>query len=182
MARDLRGFTLALSTQVHFVTEDCGTCGVVFALEYGHKEALRSNPGRRFYCPNGHSMWYVGKSDEQKLREAEASLQAKDDQLRAAIREGDAARRETLRIRQRIANGVCPCCTRSFANLRNHMARKHPDFGIEGDWKHETVEFRCSCRRTFETFVGLRIHQAAQRTDDWDKPTAPGYWSHLTVV
>lgn len=32
------------------------------------------------------------------------------------------------RTRNRIANGVCPCCDRSFTNLQRHMASKHPDY------------------------------------------------------
>ena len=30
-----------------------------------------------------------------------------------------------------MANGVCPCCNRSFENLRNHMHTQHPDYGQE---------------------------------------------------
>jgi hypothetical protein len=27
---------------------------------------------------------------------------------------------------------VCPCCNRSFQNLRRHMATKHPEFNAPG--------------------------------------------------
>jgi hypothetical protein len=27
-----------------------------------------------------------------------------------------------------VANGVCPCCNRTFQNLARHMAGKHPDY------------------------------------------------------
>ena len=29
---------------------------------------------------------------------------------------------------ERTGNGVCPCCKRSFTNLRRHMNTKHPNF------------------------------------------------------
>jgi hypothetical protein len=32
------------------------------------------------------------------------------------------------RIKNRIKHGVCPCCTRTFANLAAHMKNKHPDY------------------------------------------------------
>lgn len=144
---------------------DC-TCGVIFGIPRD-LERRRRQDGKGFYCPNGHSLVFSDKEDtEEKLRRAEASLRAKDDQLRAAIREGDAARQETLRIRQRIANGVCPCCTRSFADVRRHMATQHPEYAVEGDWKHEAGPFRCSCGSKFETFKGLRTHQGHQRDED----------------
>jgi hypothetical protein len=182
MADTLRGHTLTISAKARLVTETCIDCGTVFGIAEHLYDWLRKN-GHRFYCPNGHHMIFTqGKSDEQKLREANAALQAKDDQLRAAIREGDRARQETLRIRSRIANGVCPCCTRSFTNVRHHMATQHPEFAIEGDWKHNAGPFTCSCGRKLETFQGLRVHQARSRGDDWDEPDQNRYWSHLTVV
>jgi len=34
----------------------------------------------------------------------------------------------TTRIKNRVANGVCPCCKRSFTDLRRHMETKHPKY------------------------------------------------------
>lgn len=28
----------------------------------------------------------------------------------------------------RVKNGVCPCCNRSFQNLKRHMNTKHPNW------------------------------------------------------
>lgn len=39
-----------------------------------------------------------------------------------------AQRGATKRLSNRVKNGVCPCCTRSFHNLREHMKTQHPDF------------------------------------------------------
>lgn len=32
------------------------------------------------------------------------------------------------RTKNRIAKGVCPCCSRTFLDLQRHMQTKHPDF------------------------------------------------------
>lgn len=44
-----------------------------------------------------------------------------------------AARGQVTRLKRRAANGVCPCCTRTFADLKRHMANQHPDFTLESD-------------------------------------------------
>lgn len=173
---------MSVNVLVTIQDTSCGVCGIQFGLEQSFMSNRRKD-GKWFFCPNGHEIhWVPGKSDKQKLTEANAALQAKDDQLRTAIREGDQARQETLRIRQRIANGVCPCCTRSFGDLRRHMSTQHPDYAVPGDWKHEAGPFRCSCGHKFENFRGLRTHQGHMRDEDWDKPGTSSYWAHLTVV
>jgi hypothetical protein len=57
---------------------------------------------------------------EQKDREREAKEQAE--------RRLSATRGVVTRIRNRVANGVCPCCNRTFADLHRHMASQHPEF------------------------------------------------------
>ena len=51
------------------------------------------------------------------------------------IRQRDAEQRahsatkgQLTRARKRAANGVCPCCHRSFENVARHVAKQHPDF------------------------------------------------------
>jgi hypothetical protein len=39
--------------------------------------------------------------------------------------------RSVTKLKQRVANGVCPCCHRSFVNLHRHMAGQHPDYTKE---------------------------------------------------
>lgn len=34
-------------------------------------------------------------------------------------------------MKNRVANGVCPCCNRHFENLERHMKGQHPDFQPE---------------------------------------------------
>lgn len=42
------------------------------------------------------------------------------------LRQLSAARGQVTRIKNRVGNGVCPCCNRSFGNLHRHMQTKHP--------------------------------------------------------
>lgn len=162
---------------VAFVTEACCAkgCNLTFAMTREFYDRVR-NDGSTWYCPLGHSQHYTGTSDEQKLRDAEARETALRDQLEASIRDGEAQRVELARIRQRIANGVCPCCNRSFSNVRAHMQSQHPDYAAPAPER-----FKCSCGRKFDTFRGLRIHQGQNRDDDWSKPGQSRFWSHLTV-
>lgn len=92
-----------------------------------------------FYCSNGHAQHYTtGETETDKLRRERDRLNQrlaeKDDDIRrereareAAERQAAAARGQVTKIKKRVGNGVCPCCTRSFANLRRHMETKHPN-------------------------------------------------------
>lgn len=157
-------------------------CGVHFALDAKFVEARRGDQAT-WYCPNGHPRWYPpGESDEAKLRRAEAQKVALRDQLEAATREAESVRVALLRDRQRFANGVCPCCNRSFDNVRRHMTTKHPDYDTTKVKQASVVQFSCGCGRHFSTLQGLRVHQGAQRRGDWYAPGASRYSAHLTKV
>lgn len=136
--------------------------------------------GNGWTCPMGHSRRWLGDSPEQKLQKAEARETALRDQLEASIRDGEAQRVELARIRQRIANGVCPCCNRSFDNVRRHIASQHPDYAVDVPVE-KRVRFECGCGLKFDTYRGLRTHQGLMRPEDWSKPGQPYYRSHLTV-
>lgn len=166
---------------VAFVTESCchEGCNITFALTREFYDRV-SQDQSTWYCPLGHSQRYTGTTDAEKLRQAAAREVALKDQLAAATREAEETRSALLRDRQRFANGVCPCCNRSFENVRRHMTSQHP--GYDATKIRGAVEFRCSCGKKFESFRGLRIHQGRTRGDDWDKPKTPRYWAHLTVV
>ena len=106
----------------------------------------------------------------------QARATALQDQLEAAIRDAEAQRVALARIRQRIANGVCPCCQRSFGNVRAHMETQHPDYTAP-----ILEAFKCGCGRAFDTYRGLRVHQGLMRPDDWARPGQSRRASHLTV-
>jgi hypothetical protein len=119
---------------VWFETETCCNCGMAFAMEVSFQRARRADH-KSFYCPAGHGQHYTGKTEEQKLREQLEQEQRRLEQARTArdrvIHERDAIAKAHKKMRVRVANGVCPCCNRSFDNLRSHMATQHSDFGQE---------------------------------------------------
>lgn len=168
----------------------CGHCGILFGLESAFM-AARLDDGQLFYCPNGHRIGWKAANErqrtEKRLEDAEARNLALRDQLAAAIRDAEAARTALLRDRARFAAGVCPCCNRSFENVRRHMQTQHPDYDATRINKH-APEFSCSCGEKFTTYRGLRIHQGRQRVisakygEAWDDPQQDDYWAHLTVV
>lgn len=122
----------------------CYLCGVLFGIEGGYDERRRKDH-KSFFCPNGHSQAYVGPSQAERERDAavaerdaaralaeresrrrrNAEITAEHERRSAAAHKGWATR-----IRNRIKNGVCPCCNRSFANVRRHIETKHPDFSV----------------------------------------------------
>lgn len=94
---------------------------------------------RDIYCPLGHSWVFSGQGEAARLREEKERLeqrlaaqrlatQAARDQADAAERRRAAAKGQLTKVKKRVANGVCPCCNRTFANLALHMESKHPDF------------------------------------------------------
>lgn len=119
------------------VEETCCNCLTHFAMD---QELYRraKETGRTFYCPNGHAQHYT-ETEVQKLKKQNQNLKARvgwaeDDATRARTeasevrREKAAIKGQLTKTRNRIANGVCPCCHRTFKQLARHIENKHPDF------------------------------------------------------
>lgn len=125
-----------IKVDVNLVTETCCACGVVFAMaEEFYDECQRAKRDKSFYCPNGHSQFYTGKSDAQIIKELKSRVEAEQDNAKfwreqeaAAQRRVNAARGQITKIKKRVGNGVCPCCNRQFVQLERHMKSQHPDF------------------------------------------------------
>lgn len=119
---------------VWFEVVHCCTCGMAFGMPV-EVERARRDDHKWFYCPAGHQQHYTGKSEAQKLKDELARNTAKLDQVQnrnqQLIRERDTIAKAHRKMRVRVMNGVCPCCNRSFDNLRAHMSTQHPDFGKE---------------------------------------------------
>lgn len=164
---------------VEFVLVTCGAggCDQQFGMRRDFYDETQRGLG--WTCPRGHRRRWIGKTTEQELEEAKARETALRDQLDASVREAETVRQQLLRDRQRFANGVCPCCNRSFENVRRHMANQHPDYDVEKI--SQPLRFRCSCGRKFDTLRGLRIHQGRRRPEDWTDPKRSGWYRHLTV-
>lgn len=91
------------------------------------------------YCPLGHQWSFSGEPNYKKLERQLANTRAQLDQAYAAVRDERESRRATqrrlsatqgvvTRTKNRIANGVCPCCKRHFKDLHRHMAGQHPNY------------------------------------------------------
>lgn len=128
--------TITLKTTLELTT--CAACGITFAAPE-HFFTTRRHDHTSYYCPNGHSLWFPQQSDAEKAQaEAEKYKKLwKQEQRYAAdvISERNAVQRSLsatkgvlTRTKNRIANGVCPCCNRSFANLQRHMDGQHPEY------------------------------------------------------
>jgi hypothetical protein len=124
-------------------------CGIVFAVD-AQVRAVWKRDGTNFTCPNGHGQRYT-ETEAQKLKK---QLEAAEVKLQSQIRATEfarnnaaserAAREQTerrltarkginTRLRNRIKNGVCPCCHRTFKQLAAHMKTKHPKFHKDDD-------------------------------------------------
>jgi hypothetical protein len=139
-----------ITNYVDLAVQDCCNCGVTFALTKELDDQRRKDHGT-FYCPNGHPQVYTGKTEAQKLREelaqaqaqlvtekkrteyAHASRKAAQDQAAAAERSAAAYKGHLTRMRNRVANGVCPVqgCQRPFVNVHDHILNKHPEWAVE---------------------------------------------------
>lgn len=132
----------SLAYGVTLTTISCGKCGGVYAINERLRQKCEQE-GDGWHCPYCQVSWgYFANNENLRLkRELEAAKksaelerkrkewaeqEARNSELRLRSQKG-----ATTRIKNRIANGVCPCCTRSFADLKRHMATKHPAYSKE---------------------------------------------------
>lgn len=131
--------TLQMEVALECVT--CYKCGIPFAFPAHLMTQFRRNH-EEFYCPHGHSQYFPGKSDIEKARDEAARLAklAEYHEARAdrhmqnaehLERSRNAYKGKVTQMKNRVANGVCPCCNRYFANLHKHMQNQHPEFASE---------------------------------------------------
>ena len=129
-------------TEIAMTYETCWVCGITFGMPTRWHNRL-SDDRKNFWCPAGCKLFY-GKSTVTKLREQVEREQQKlvrerewhqrtKGFLETTERSLSATKGVVTRIKNRVAKGVCPCCKRSFPNLRRHMEGKHPEFENEDD-------------------------------------------------
>lgn len=101
-----------------------------FAIPEALLDASR-NHGTSFYCPKGHCL-RIGEGEVARLKK---QLENEKTRREWAEKNADTARKAEAIVRgklkaqtERVKNGVCPCCNRTFQNLMRHMATKHPEF------------------------------------------------------
>ncbi len=129
---------------VEMLGEICNTCGIVFQTTKEHQEA-RKKDHESFYCPAGHSQYYISKSGIEKERVAREKAEKDRDWYKGRLtatgnvlsreeRSNNALRGQITRLKKRIVQGQCPFCGKSlvgrghsFHNLREHIQFHHPN-------------------------------------------------------
>jgi hypothetical protein len=126
--------TIAYSGQLVTTTCWCGSAPaspeeLYSYMERQHRDGHAQNG---IYCPLGHVWSFAGEGEAAKLArrlEQEATRRARAvadrDQAEASAR---AYKGVATRAKKRAAAATCPCCKRSFVQLRRHLATKHPDY------------------------------------------------------
>lgn len=158
----------------YMVTEECCKCHMTFGMTQAFKKQKMKNR-EGFYCPAGHGQVYTGKSEEQKLKDklwrAEQDLSAESG--RAALLKGqrDEVTSTYNKMRDRVKNGVCPCCTRTFQNLLEHMKTKHPEFG-----RHQTLKVLRDTYGLTQSALGKEIGLSAASISKYEREMNIGDW------
>ena len=90
---------MKVTRTIELVEMECCACDVSFAIPDRWRAAYKQD-GRTFYCPNGHGQSFTA-SDNKVLRDKVAALESKlthaEDQLQAAAREVNSAKRDAER-------------------------------------------------------------------------------------
>lgn len=132
-----------LRVAADLVVVECYRCHTTFAMTAFLDRQLRDDHDRLFWCPAGHSQVYGGKSEKKLLEEqleAARSLAARESERRkfaeqvaeAAKQSRAAYRGHVTRLKRRLGAGRCPCCSREFPDLADHLAEEHPGYAGEG--------------------------------------------------
>lgn len=129
--------TYVLNVRQTLEVQDCVECGMQFGVPSDYDQRRR-NDRATFYCPAGHPQQYTGPTEAQKLRkqaeQLERRLANEQEYARSLYAEKEAEKRahattkgQLTKTRKRAVNGVCPCCSRSFANVARHVKHVHPE-------------------------------------------------------
>jgi hypothetical protein len=117
------------------------SCGMAFGMPREFARVARVK-GTVFHCPRGHRLRF-GESEVEQLKkqltEERARVQREQARTESAKRSARAYRGQVTRVRNRVGNGVCPCCNRTFQNLMRHMETQHPEFK-EAECENESAD------------------------------------------
>lgn len=122
-----------MSVTTELTKIQCGNCGGVYAISERYRRN-KEERGGSWTCPYCRCGW--GYSQESSLLEkAErkakqysnwlAREKAEHDQTKMSLRAQKGAK---TKLKNRISQGICPCCNKRFEDLKNHMLTEHPEF------------------------------------------------------
>lgn len=108
---------------------DCYKCGVPIMLTSNrHRICKEKGSSETFYCLNGHGQAYCKSTVtvlEEKLKQEQQNTEWYRRKFEQESKSKSVYMGKLTIIKNRIQNGVCPCCNRTFKNLQRHMATKH---------------------------------------------------------
>ena len=108
----------------------CPTCSMAYAAPPRFFEE-KERTGQTFYCPAGHSIWFKDNETDRlrkQLEKEKSNTEWYKGRTNNLEKQLSAQKGQTTKLKKRIANGICPCCKRSFSNLHRHMKSQHPDY------------------------------------------------------
>lgn len=117
---------ISINTNIELGVVECCACGIAFGISSLRLRTLKKDH-ETFYCPNGHKQWFPAETEEEKLKK---ELKKKEQELAEKVIQSlqlENKLSDANRKLKRVAKGVCPCCNRSFQNLKKHMETKHPE-------------------------------------------------------
>ena len=147
-----------MSTLTHTTTLtvlQCCVCGMPLALDktwVGYAQRIGGYK-QQFWCPYCGKQQGWGESQHEKevkrlteqrdlmaarARHEESQRKYAEAEAEHFRKSRDAMKGVVAKIKKRVGRGVCPCCSRHFANLQRHMATKHPEVAA-GDTANETA-------------------------------------------
>jgi hypothetical protein len=130
-----------LSTTVRI--SGCVQCKCDWEIPQALYLAAKASEKITFYCPYGHPQVFSKAPSEAELLRRERDrlkqnaayledrLRAETEQRRLAQNQARGFKGVATRMKNRVGKGVCPCCSRTFANLQRHMASQHSGFVAE---------------------------------------------------
>lgn len=134
--------TVTYSETETYVVAHCGVCGIAFGVTKDFNDRCIEDSGKSFFCPNGHSLSYTTSKIDRLKDELSRQTEARARDLAAHARTREclenakhqirAQKAAKTRLKNRIKNGVCPCCNRTFKDLARHMGSQHPGYAGSG--------------------------------------------------
>lgn len=120
----------AVEIEVALETLTCANCYIVFGLPPQFLQHRRRDH-RSFYCPVGHTNYFLGESDLEKLQRELASANGNVKYYREKVgkleKSRSALRGVATHLRNKALVGECAFCGRHFNDLALHIQEAHPD-------------------------------------------------------
>lgn len=109
----------------------CAACDIPMFMT-AEFEKRRRDDHQTFFCISGHRNFFDAESETERLRKRVHAMEINDAQrtktigtLYDRVNKAESDRKVLI---ERVHNGVCPCCNRTFKQLARHMSIKHPDY------------------------------------------------------